>query len=171
MTEQIVNFIKKPSYSRVAKNKVITLRYGLFDLDGEVIEYRDDLEYLHGGYGGAFPKAEEALEGLEVGNKIDINLTAEEGFGESASELIMEVPLEQIPEEGRRVGASIDGEGADGHVVKFRVTELGEQSLVLNGNHPLAGQGFRLMLEVLHIRAASFEEIEKGYAFKSAPQD
>ena len=168
MSEQTLHFVPKPDYKRITKDRVVTLQYALFDDQGHAIEFRDDLVYLHGGYGGAFPKAEQALEVLEVGNKVDIELTAEDAFGPRHEILVIEAPLDDIPPEGRQVGVSIDGEGPDGHVVKFRVMKVMDDRIVLDGNHPLAGMDIRMNMEVLSIRKATKQELELGHAVRTS---
>lgn len=166
MTEQTLHFVAKPNYKRIVKDRVVTLKYVLFDDQGHAIEFRDDLVYLHGGYGGAFPKAEAVLEGLEVGNKVEVELGVDDAFGPRHEILVIEAPLDDIPPEGRKVGTSIDGEGPDGHVVKFRVMEVLEDRVVLDGNHPLAGMSLRMDMEVLAIRKATDQELELGHAVR-----
>lgn len=167
MTGKTVHFVSKPKYTAVRKNKVVRLRYALFD-DGSnrTLEYRDDLYYLHGGYGGAFPKVEAALEGLEVGMKAELTLAPDEAFGAWEPDLVLTVPAAELPPEGRRVGVEVDGETPDGHVVKFRVTEAGGETLTLDGNHPYAGLRLRFHLEVLDIRDATPRELELGHAVR-----
>ena len=83
MSDEKVHFIKKRNYHSVVKDKVVRLRYALFEQGkDETLAYRDDLYYLHGGYGGAFPKVEQALEGLGVDAKMEVELTPEEAAQE-----------------------------------------------------------------------------------------
>ena len=161
---QTLHFIAKPSYLRVRKDRVVILKYALLDEAREVMEYREDLTYLHGGYGGAFPKVEQALEGLEVGAKVEVTLTPEEGFGRADPDLIITAPAAHLPPEAKRVGAMIQGEAADGHIVKFRVTRSQDGMVTVDGNHPLAGRTVTLILEIKDIRAATPQELEMGHA-------
>lgn len=166
MSSEPLNFIKKASYLRVQRDRVVRLKYALFDLDdGRAVEFRDDLYYLHGGYGGAFPKVEAALEGREVGASVEVLLSPEEGYGPHLPDLVITVEEEAIPAEARRVGAQIDGEAADGHIVKFVVTRIDQGRITVDGNHPLAGRNLRFVFEVLDVRDATAEEIQAGFAF------
>lgn len=168
MSDQILQFHKKSSYSRIRKDKVVTLRYAVSDTDtGQTLEYRDDLIYLHGGYGGAFPKMEAVLEGMTVGDSTPLELEVEEAFGPRREELTVTAPAEHFPPEATTVGAHIQGEGPDGHVQSFRVTEVREGMISVDGNHPLAGRRLSFVLEVLDIRDASAAELEAGHAFRT----
>jgi FKBP-type peptidyl-prolyl cis-trans isomerase SlyD len=170
MSEQKLHFISKPNYGRIRKDKVVRLRYALFDRDGEhALEFRDDLYYLHGGYGGAFPKIEAALEGMEIQGKTEVELDPGEGYGHYDPALRVTAPLEAFPPEAHQLGARLEGEAPDGRVLTFRVVELENRQLTVDANHPLAGRSLRFVLEVLDIRNASEAEIAAGHAFTHPP--
>src|SRR5512139_171940 len=98
MTSQILHFIKQASYLRVAKDRVVRLKYLVFNREsGAIIEFRDDLYYLHGGYGGAFPRVEEALEGMQVGAKVELALTIDEAYGQRDPAMIITGPADHFP--------------------------------------------------------------------------
>jgi FKBP-type peptidyl-prolyl cis-trans isomerase SlyD len=165
MTSQILHFVPRPK-ERIAKDKVVRLRYAVFATDGGgVIEFRDDLYYLHGGYGGAFPKVEQALEGRGPEEKVELELAAEEAYGLRDPARVFNVLLQDLPPEAHRIGAKLDGEAPDGSVMPFWVTALGDGQATLDGNHPLAGKPLKFMLEVLEIRPATEAEIAAGHAF------
>ena len=166
METKTVQFIKKRNYQAIAKDKVVRLRYVVFEQGSEqALAYRDDLYYLHGGYGGAFPKVEQALAGLSVDAKAEVLLESAEGYGEHDPALEMTVPADAIPPEARNVGAQLEGEASDGTARPFTVTAVNESEVTVDGNHPLAGKRLRFLLEVLDIRDASKAELEAGYAF------
>jgi FKBP-type peptidyl-prolyl cis-trans isomerase SlyD len=167
MSRQIVQFETKSSYLRVAQDRVVQLEYALFDAaTGEALEMRDDLLYLHGGYGSAFPKIEETLEGAGVGDRREVHLEAQDAFGPRDPSLEMRVPLEEIPPDGRRAGVELDAEGPDGRTLKLRVVRVTADEALLNGNHPFAGRALRFVLEVLDVRRATSEERARGYALR-----
>lgn len=163
MTEQVIQFVRKPKYSKIGKDKVVSLKYALFDdSDNKILEYRDDLTYLHGGYGGAFTKVEEDLEGLEIGMKSEVILKPEESFGVFDHKLVITQPAEDFPPETQELGSRLDGEAPDGHIVKFIVTKVDKGLITVNGNHPYAGKTVKFVFEVLDIRTATNEELELG---------
>jgi len=170
MTDQTLHFVRKPQYTRIAKDKVVTLKSAVLDADtDELIEYRTDLTYLHGGYGGAPAKVEQALEGLEVDSRCEVSLTPDEGFGPHDPQLVMTLPASELPEQAQLVGALLEGQTEDGKVVKFRAINFEDGMITLDGNHALAGRAVKFVLEVIAIRAASAEELAAGYAFKRTP--
>jgi len=172
MSEEIVHFNKKRNYQRISKDKVVQLKYLLCDRDSEeTLAYRDDMIYLHGGYGSAFPKVEAALEGLEVDMKADVDLDPDEGYGEIDASLIMQIPSDSIPSEAHKIGVQLEGQTEDGSTRPFTVTEVGKEELTVNGNHPLAGRKLSFSFEVLEIRDARPAEIEAGFGFSETPKD
>lgn len=171
MSEEKLHFISKPNYGRIRKDKVVRLRYAVFDRQGEhALEFRDDLYYLHGGYGGAFPKIEAALEGMDIHAKTEVELEPEEGYGPYDPALLITAPLEEFPPEARQLGARLEGETPDGRSIPFRVVKLEGDRLTVDGNHPLAGRQLRFVLEVLDIRDATEAEITAGHAFAHPPE-
>lgn len=161
-----LHFIRKRNYQSVIKDKVVRLRYAVFEQGSEqALAYSDDLYYLHGGYGGAFPQVEQALEGLGVDAKMEVELTADEAYGRYDPDLAMTVPASEIPEQARQVGARLEGESPDGGSLDFTVTAVEDDAVTVEGNHPLAGLDLRFVLEVLDIREATEAELEAGYAF------
>lgn len=165
MSEQEITFEQKSSYARVRKDRVVRIKYAMSDMEkGETLAYRDDLYYLHGGYGGALPKVEEALEGRAVGETVEVELTPAEGYGEIDADLVITQPEENFPPQGRELGAQLDAEGPDGKVIHFTVTAVGDGLVTVDGNHPLAGRHLRFVMEILEVRPANETELSIGHA-------
>ncbi|MCS6787143.1 MAG: peptidylprolyl isomerase [Thiobacillaceae bacterium] len=151
----------------IAKNTVVSLSYRLSTLDGELLEEAGadaPAVYLHGGYAGIFPKVEDALEGMQAGDEIDVVLEPEDAFGEYDAALVRVEPAHLFPDDVR-VGMQFEGASEDGsHVMIYTVTEVAEGQVVVDGNHPLAGRSLRLQCRVEDVRAATAEEIAHGHA-------
>jgi FKBP-type peptidyl-prolyl cis-trans isomerase SlyD len=146
---------------RIEENSWVTVRYRLYDSQGEALEEGErDWTYLHGGYGAVFPKIEAALAGREVGYTTSLYLEPEDTFGDYDAELLKVVPRDRFPatlESGMTFDA-VPGEAADGEL--YTVTDLTDEAVVLDGNHPLAGMALRFDLEVEDVREATDTEIE-----------
>ena len=170
MSEQLVNFHPKHDYQRIRKDKVVRLRYVLKQAEtGDTLAYRDDMVYLHGGYGSAFPRVEEVLEGLEVGDRAEVTLAPEDAYGPRDEGLVITAPHAEFPAQARHVNARLEGEAPDGTTVAFRVVARDAETLTVDGNHPLAGLPLTFHFEVLDIRDASAAEMEAGYGFVITP--
>ena len=151
----------------VAKNHIVTLDYHVTDPDGEVVdEGREALVYLHGGYDDIFPKIEEALHGKSIGESVQVKLQPDEAFGEYDAEMVQIEPRADFPKE-LQVGMQFEGGpevgDADDFII-YRVTDIANDKVVLDGNHPLAGMALVFTCTVTAIRPASAEEIEQGHA-------
>jgi FKBP-type peptidyl-prolyl cis-trans isomerase SlyD len=118
--------------------------------------------YLHGGYENTLPKIEEALEGKEAGFATEIQVEPDDAFGEYDAELVKIEPRNRLPAQ-LEVGMQFEGtpEEADGGEAMriFTVTDIADDKVVLDGNHPLAGISLRFALDVAQVRAATADEI------------
>ena len=150
----------------VARDKVVRLGFKVTDEStGRLLQYGDDLVYMHGGYGGAFPKVERAMEGCRVGDHIEVVLAPEEGYGHRQTELVLVLPSEKFSGENLHAGALVDGELADGRSLTFTVSEVLDEQVVLDGNHPFAGKQLAFHFEILEIRDSIQAERAAGFAF------
>ena len=149
----------------VGKDTVVALRYQLFGTDGELIEETEEpLEYLHGGYGGMFPAVEKALEGKDVGESCRVRLTPGDGFGDYNADLVHVEPRDKFPD-SVEIGMEFEGTGTEsGDTVVYRVTDIADDKVVVDGNHPLAGQTLHIECTVDAVRPASAEEVSHGHA-------
>lgn len=151
---------------QVSKNTVVTLDYNVTDSDGNVVdEGREPLVYLHGGYDDIFMRIEEALQDKRIGESVQVKLQPDEAFGDYDAELVQIEPRGNFPKE-IQVGMQFEGgpEGADDdEYMIYRVTEIADDKVVLDGNHPLAGMSLLFTCTVTAIRPASAEEIEHGH--------
>src|SRR5438128_1476786 len=94
---------------RIEKGCVVGLDYELKDSEGELVEDEGaHLQYLHGGFGGIFPKVEEALEGKEEGHEVVLTLEPDDAFGEYDAELLRVEPRARFPE-AVEVGMHFEG--------------------------------------------------------------
>jgi FKBP-type peptidyl-prolyl cis-trans isomerase SlyD len=151
---------------QIGKDTVVTLTYQLTTLSGDLLEeatLESPAAYLHGGYDGIFPKVEESLEGKSSGDELDVVLEADDAFGEYDAELVRVEPSHLFPKD-IQVGMQLEGASEDGeHVMLYTVTDVAEGQVVVDGNHPLAGQSLKLHCRVQEVRAALPEEVEHGH--------
>ena len=149
---------------KIEKNSAVTLRFKVTDSLGKVVEESNEpMVYLHGGYGNTLPKIEEALDGQETGYKVTLALAAADAFGLRDENLMQTIPKSQFPP-GVKVGGQLEGRGEDGRAQAFTVVKIKGDTVILDGNHPLAGKDLRFALAVMDVRAASEEEIAHGHA-------
>jgi FKBP-type peptidyl-prolyl cis-trans isomerase SlyD len=149
----------------IAINTVVTLHYEMFDADNNLLDKTEEpISYLHGGYDGIFPLVEEALQGKEVGESVDVTMQPDDAFGEPEDELVRVEPLDIFPAEVE-VGMMFEADDPEtGEVLLFRVTDIADGKAVVDANHPLAGQAIRFVAKVVEVRPASSEELSHGHA-------
>lgn len=149
---------------KIEKNSVVILHYEMFDADNQLIDKTEEpIAYLHGGYDGIFPLVEEALHGKAVGEVVDVVLAPDDAFGEQDPELIRIEPADIFPVEVE-AGMMFEADDPDtGDVYIYRVTDVADGKVVVDGNHPLAGMKIRFKGTVSEVRAASEEEIAHGH--------
>lgn len=130
--------------------------------------------YLHGGYEGTFPKIESLLDGQDIGYEATIQLEPNEAFGDYDPELLKIEPRARFPEP-LEVGMQFEGvpdaqedvdviaDDADEEPLIYTVTDVADNQVVLDGNHPLAGMALRFWVQVEDVRAATEDEIENRH--------
>ncbi len=134
----------------IEAGKTVAFEYTLRLDDGSVVQSNKDAEpltYVHG-ESQLLPALERELEGLDVNDRKEIKLAAADAYGEVRDEAFREVPTDQIPESARRVGAQLSAQGYDGPI---RVHEVRDETIVLDFNHPLAGQDLTFDIRVVSI--------------------
>lgn len=146
---------------QITKNTVASIHYTLRDNEGTIIDSsdgRDPLHYLHGA-GNLIVGMEEGLEGKSKGEKLNLKISPEKGYGEKDENLVQRVPHAafgaQEVKEGMRFSTN------QGGVVT--VTHVGLDSVTVDGNHPLAGVELNFDVEVMDVRNATSEEISHGH--------
>jgi len=168
---------------KIEKNTIVSLRYKLTDAQNNVIEEPDaPMVYLHGGYEGTFPKIESMLDGQDIGYEATIQLEPNEAFGEYDPELLKIEPRTRFPEplevgmqfegvpdsdsneESEDISASADdADETDDEPLIYTVTDVADNQVVLDGNHPLAGMALRFWVQVEDVRAATDDEIQNRH--------
>ena len=151
---------------RIAKDTVVSLRYELFDAEGELLEKVDaPVSYLHGGYDGIFPLVEEALHDKAIGAQCSVTLQPDDAFGEYDHELVQVEARSAFPED-IAIGMQFEGgpEGADEEDFSlYTVVEINDDEVTVDGNHPLAGKTLSFNCTVTGVRQATAEELMHGH--------
>lgn len=156
----------KPS---IEPNARVVLDYTLRDADDDVLDASDvddgePIVYVHG-YGMLVPGLEKALSGLSEGDEKEIVIPPEEGFGERDEELVLEVHRSELPRPDEvAIGDELVAESADGEEAVVRVIDVTPDTVLLDGNHPLAGETLRYSVLVREVRPATEAEIAEAAA-------
>ena len=171
----ILRSAEKAKQENVVKDgSVVSLQYSLSEENGELIESnkgKDPLKYTHGSK-QIVPGLEKELTGMKVGGEKRVKVKPEDAYGLVSPKAFQEVPKEQIPANGLKVGATLAAKGPHGQEIPVRVHEIKEKTVVLDLNHPMAGKTLLFEIKILDIQpsaASSSPQPDKPAAPKSAP--
>ncbi len=146
---------------QISKHKVASIHYTLTDNDGKVLDSsagREPLVYIQG-IGNLIPGMEEGLEGKSKGDKFNIKVSPEKGYGVKDEALQQSVPRSAFGDQDVRVGMQFQTN--QGGIVT--VTKVGLSEVTVDANHPLAGVELNFDVEVMDIRVATQEELDHGH--------
>ncbi len=108
------------------------------------------------GEGNIIPGIENAVEGMSVGESRTVKVTPEQAYGQRRDELVEEVGRDKFPKDVEpQVGQRFEVPQQEGQPMVVRVIDVSEQTITLDGNHPLAGKDLTFELELLEIPSQS----------------
>ncbi|MEO8874337.1 MAG: FKBP-type peptidyl-prolyl cis-trans isomerase [Polyangiaceae bacterium] len=146
---------------QIEPNAYVILRCELKNEHGERLDEGDEpIEYVHG-YSTLVPGLEAGLIGLKQGDEKTIVVPANLGFGERDEELMLEIEREEFPEQ-IVAGDEFIAEAEDGDEVTMRVIEVRDDAVIVDANHPFAGQTLHYQVKVQEVRTATEEEIAEA---------
>lgn len=122
--------------------------------DGTVFDSSEGKETLSFavGAGQVIDGFDEALVGMAVGDKKTVHIPVEKAYGLRNDELLMTVPIEQVPEDLKpELGDRLEVGGPDGSVLRVVVLDITEEDIILDGNPPLAGQPLNFAIELVEL--------------------
>lgn len=158
----------------IKKDMVVSIKYRLTNGSGEILDEADAADpfsYLHG-HQQVIPGMEQGLEGLKTGDKTQLTISPEEGYGPVNEQLKLTLRKDVFPkdfkvEEGMQFQADL-GNGSRG---VFNIIEVGDTEVKVDGNHPLAGETLHFDIEVLEVRKATADELEHGHSHDGHEHD
>lgn len=112
---------------------------------------REPLEFALGS-GQVIPGFDSAVDGMTVGDNKTVNIPPDEAYGQRHDQLIQEVPKSALPEEVKpEPGMQLQSQSPDGQVMNLVVTEVADEMITVDGNHPLAGETLTFDIELVAI--------------------
>ena len=148
---------------RIEKDAVVGIDYRLTVADGTEVDSTADrgpMQYLHG-HENIIPGLESELEGKTVGDDLDVTIGPDGGYGEHDPERVVRITRKRLGFEPE-VGAVVSARLPDGREQHLMIAEIENDVVVLDGNHPLAGQTLRFEVSVTSIREATPDELANG---------
>jgi len=150
----------------IGSGKVVGMAYSLKNDAGVILDQASHAEpflYIHGA-SQIVPGLEEALVGLKIGEKKNVSVEPDAGYGPVIPGLQMTVKKSQFPGVADiQVGMQFQAQSPEGHGMVFTIVEMKDEDVTIDGNHPLAGQTLHFAVEILSMRAATEEEMSHGH--------
>jgi FKBP-type peptidyl-prolyl cis-trans isomerase SlyD len=151
---------------QIKENSVVNIHYTLTNDAGEVLDSssgKEPLMYMHG-HNNLIPGLEDQLAGKKAGDQFNADVEAEDAYGLHHEEAIQQIPLSALANiSNLEVGMQLQASTDQGPVA-VRVAEINDDHVVLDGNHPLAGERLHFAVEVVSVRDATPSELEHGHA-------
>ncbi len=138
----------------IAEGKEVSIEYTLKLEEESVIDSNiggAPLTFVHGSQ-QIIPGLEDALLGMKVGDNKAVTVKPSDGYVIVSKEAFAEVPREQIPEDGLKIDAQLQGTDTSGQPITGRVAEINEKTVLLDFNHPLAGKTLHFDVKILNIQ-------------------
>jgi len=147
---------------QIANDCVVSIHFELTNDRGELLDRSRDgepLVYLHG-VSGILPALEEGLGGKSPGESFEVHIAPADGFGTPQQELIAKVPRSAFPDSPELViGMQVQGR-SDTEERQFVIIAMDDESVTVDGNHPLAGMNLCFRGSVADVRQATEDELE-----------
>ena len=148
----------------VAEKMVVSLAYKL-TVDGNVLDEAGDEDAIQflAGHRNIIPGLESQLIGMAAGESKSVTVPPEGGYGEVDEAAIQDVPLSEFEDVKPEVGMELQMKDRQGRESFARVLSIGEDSVKLDFNHPLAGKELNFEVKIVELRPATPEEIAHGH--------
>lgn len=148
----------------ISENAVVLFHYTLTDENDQQLDSSTDsdpMAYMHG-HKNIIPGLEKELEGKKEGDTMIVTVEAADAYGERQEQMIQELPRESFQAEDIQVGMRFQAQTDKGPITAT-VTQLTDESVTVDGNHPLAGKTLTFDVRVMSVREASEEELSHGH--------
>ncbi len=149
---------------KIGKEKVVSIHYTLKDNSGKVLDSsagKQPLLYIQG-IGNLIPGMEEGLEGKAKGDKLEIKVSPEKGYGVRDEKMIQKIPRSAFGGQEVKKGMQFHAGTSQGSQV-VTVTEVALDMITVDANHALAGVELNFSVEVLDVRNATRDELAHGH--------
>lgn len=137
------------------QNNTVKVHYTGKLSDGTVFDssrQREPLEFQVG-QGQVIPGFEQAVVGMTPGETKTATVAPEQGYGERRDDMVASVPKDNLPDDlDPEVGQQLQARDSEGQTIPVRVTEVGDEAVTIDANHPLAGQTLTFDIELVDVQ-------------------
>ena len=156
----------------IEANQIVSIEYEVRDGDTVVDSNVGGapLVFMFG-KGQIIPGLENGLANMAIGEKGEVVVEPKDAYGELNPDAMQEVPKDQFAGIDLEEGMTLYGQGEDGGTVQVIVKEIGEESVIIDFNHPLAGKTLMFSVTIHNVRDASAEEVMTGIPAENQQDD
>ncbi|MCU7835660.1 MAG: peptidylprolyl isomerase [gamma proteobacterium symbiont of Taylorina sp.] len=150
----------------IIQDQIVAIKYTA-SVENEVVDNNMENEtplFFMFGRGQMMPGLESRITDMNIGDTADLDIPAEEAYGEHNPDAVQTVPKEHLEHIELHEGLILQGQGESGEPVMVMVKEINDDSVIMDHNHPLAGQDVSFSLSIEDIRDPSEEELSTGLA-------
>ncbi len=150
---------------KITKNTVVTMHYSVSDSEDTLIDssYDHDPLAIIQGTGYMIKGLETALEGHTMGDKFEVEVAADDAYGQRHDGFVQTLPKEAFAGiEDLQVGSQLRATTDEGEQTVI-VVNMTDDEITVDGNHPLAGIDLKFEVDILDVRAATEEELAHGH--------
>lgn len=156
----------------IKQDQIVAIKYSA-SVNSEVIDNNMEEDaplFFMYGRGQMMPGLETRIADMNVGDSSDLEIPAAEAYGEHNPEAIQTVPKEHLAHLELHEGLVLQGQGENGEPVMVVVKEIQDEIVVMDHNHPMAGQDISFSVTIQDIRDANEEELNMGIAAENQQQ-
>ena len=136
---------------KISNNNLVSMTYSIYE-ESILLETVDTpVSFIFGKETNLLPIVENSLKNRKKGDEVSIEVSPELGFGEIDKTLIFTDKLENVPKEYSKVGLEINFANEKGDKRKFRVTDIKDNMVIFDGNHPFAGKNLIYKIKIIDV--------------------
>ncbi|GAB4523941.1 MAG: peptidylprolyl isomerase [Amphiplicatus sp.] len=139
------------------KGDAVVIDYTVKTGDGRIVggTQQEGPQTLTLGEGRIFAEIEDGLVGMSAGEEKSVTVSADNAFGPRHEELVIEIPRARLPDDvAPQAGMQLSANGQDGRQITLTIVDVKEDSVVADGNHPLAGEDLHFDIKLVEVKAA-----------------
>ncbi len=156
----------------IQENQIVSIEYEVSD-GNKVIDSNigsTPLVFMFG-RGQIIPGLEDAIANMQIGQKSQVLVKAEDAYGSYDENALQEVPIDQFSGIDLEIGMNLYGQGEHGETVQVTVKDIGNDSVMIDFNHPLAGKDLSFVVILNNVREASADELLSGIPVENQMDD
>ena len=136
---------------KISNQKLVSMTYSIHEGTNLLENVDTPVSFIYGKETNLLPIEENSLKGKEKGNELTIEVSPELGFGEIDENLIFVDSTDNVPKEYSKIGMQIDFENDKGMKRKFRVTNVDQDKITFDGNHPFSGKTLVYKIKIIDV--------------------